>query len=109
MLDPELFSPCKTRVKVSSGFRGESKFKVELRADKLVSSLSQRACPGLSLKQPLNRSDEQNREKKSTTPIEVAMERVYCNLKDISVSKQDLSNSWSTEVNSTYNGQHQMK
>lgn len=36
MLDPELFSPCKIRVKVSSGFRGESKFKVELHAGKLV-------------------------------------------------------------------------
>lgn len=64
MLDPELFNPCKIRVKVSSGFRGESKFKVELRAGKLVPLLPRRVCLGLPLKQPLNRTDEQNREKK---------------------------------------------
>lgn len=80
MLDHELFSSCKKRMKVSSGFRGESKFKVELCAGKLIPLLSQKVCLGLSLKQPLNRSDEQNREKKST-------ERVYCNVKDISASK----------------------
>lgn len=101
MLDHELFSSCKKRMKVSSGFRGESKFKVELCAGKLIPLLSQKVCLGLSLKQPLNRSDEQNREKKKYGEGLLQCKRHFC--------KQDLSNSSSTEINSTFSGQHQMK